>query len=311
MRILFMGTPEFAVPSLQALIDGGHQIVGVFTQPDKPKGRGYKMAFSPVKELALQHDIPVFQPKTLKKGTAYEDIVHCAPELIVVAAYGKILPKNVLDYPKYGCINVHGSLLPKYRGAAPIQWSVLNGDREAGVTTMYMAEGLDTGDMLEKVSTPIGENETSDQLYLRLAKLGADLLLSTVKKAEEGTLCPEKQDDALSCYAPMLSKELSPIDFDKSAREVHNQIRGLSSWPCAYTFYHGKRLKVYESRLAEGKGVPGEVLSRKNFIVACKEGAVEFVSVQYEGSRRMAGADFLRGKQPQVGEILSSREETE
>ena len=311
MRILFMGTPEFAVPSLQALIDGGHQIVGVFTQPDKPKGRGYKMAFSPVKELALQHDIPVFQPKTLKKGTAYEDIVHCDPELIVVAAYGKILPKNVLDYPKYGCINVHGSLLPKYRGAAPIQWSVLNGDREAGVTTMYMAEGLDTGDMLEKVSTPIGENETSDQLYLRLAKLGADLLLSTVKKAEEGTLCPEKQDDALSCYAPMLSKELSPIDFDKSAREVHNQIRGLSSWPCAYTFYHGKRLKVYESRLAEGKGVPGEVLSRKNFIVACKEGAVEFVSVQYEGSRRMAGADFLRGKQPQVGEILSSREETE
>ena len=306
MKILFMGTPEFAVPSLQALIDSEHEVVGVFTNPDKPKGRGYKMAFSPVKELALQHEIPVFQPKTLRKGTAYDDIVACAPDMIVVAAYGKLLPKNVLDYPKYGCVNVHGSLLPKYRGAAPIQWSVLNGDEEAGVTTMYMAEGLDTGDMLEKAATLVGENETSDQLYLRLADIGAELLLSTIKKIEEGTIDPEPQDDALSCYAPMLSKELSPIDFTKSAKEVHNLIRGLSSWPAAHTTYKGKRLKIYESRLAEGKGVPGEIISKKKFIVACGEGAVEFVTVQHEGSKKMAGADFLRGKQPNPGEFLVS-----
>lgn len=304
MKIVFMGTPEFAVPCLDALIQNGYEVTGVFTQPDKPKGRGYKLTPPPVKELAVQHNIPVFQPATLKNGEALEQLKSCAPDLIIVVAYGKILPKAILELPSLGCINVHASLLPKYRGAGPIQWSVLNGEKETGVTTMYMAEGLDTGDMLERISTPIGENETANELHDRLSQLGAKVLLSTVEKAERGELCPEPQDDSLSCYAPMLTKELSLIDFHKPAREVHNLIRGLSSWPAAHTMYQGKRLKVYESRLLEGKGAPGELLDEKRFVVACGDGAVQFVSVQYEGGKRMKAEDFLRGKHLPKGEIL-------
>lgn len=304
MKIVFMGTPEFAVPCLDALIQKGYEVTGVFTQPDKPKGRGYKLTPPPVKELALQNNIPVFQPVSLKNDEALEQLKSCAPDLIIVVAYGKLLPKTILELPPLGCINVHASLLPKYRGAGPIQWSVLNGEAETGVTTMYMAEGLDTGDMLERISTPIGENETADELHDRLAELGAKVLLSTVEKAEERKLKPEPQDDSLSCYAPMLTKELSLIDFHKPAQQVHNLIRGLSSWPAAHTMYQGKRLKVYESRISEGKGAPGELLDEKRFIVACGDGAVQFVSVQYEGGKRMAAEDFLRGKHFEKGEIL-------
>jgi len=304
MNIVFMGTPDFAVPSLRALIESGERVTGVFTQPDKPKGRGYQLMPPPVKELALTHNIPVFQPKGLRNEQALEDLKSCAPDLIVVAAYGKILPKAVLELPKYGCINVHASLLPKYRGAGPIQWAVLNGEAEAGVTTMQMAEGLDTGDMLEVGSTPVGENETASELHDRLSELGAEVLLRTLEKLKAGTLEPKKQDDALSCYAPMLDKSLSPIDFTKTAREVHNQIRGLSDWPAASTIYQGKRLKVYQSRLCEGNGKPGELIDHKNFVVACKEGAVQFVTVQYEGGKRMEGSAFLRGKRPNEEEIL-------
>ncbi|MDD6033738.1 MAG: methionyl-tRNA formyltransferase [Oscillospiraceae bacterium] len=304
MNIVFMGTPEFAVPCLTALVEAGYPVTGVFTQPDKPKGRGHKLQPTPVKEYALQQNIPVFQPKTLKNEEALADLRSCAPDLIVVVAYGRILPRTVLDLPKLGCINVHASLLPKYRGAGPIQWSILSGETETGVTTMYMADGIDTGDMLEKASTPIGENETADQLHDRLSVLGAQLLLSTLKKLEEGTLQPEKQDDSLATHAPMLSKEMSDLDFTRDARSLHNQIRGLSSWPAAQTVWKGKRLKVYESRLCSGRGEPGTLLDPKNFVVACGEGAIQLVSVQYEGGKRMSGADFLRGKPGEKGDRL-------
>ncbi|HIS77155.1 MAG TPA: methionyl-tRNA formyltransferase [Candidatus Merdivicinus excrementipullorum] len=304
MNIVFMGTPDFSVPCLQALLDAGYPVTGVFTQPDKPKGRGYQLAPPPVKEFALTQNLPVFQPKTMRDAETLEQLKGCNPDLIVVVAYGKLLPKEVLDLPRLGCINVHASLLPKYRGAGPVQWSIINGEEETGVTTMYMAEALDTGDMLESASLKIGENETADELMERLSHLGAELLISTVKKAEEGTLKPVPQDEALSTYVSMLDKEMARLDFNKPAREVHNLIRGLSSWPCAYTFYQGKRLKVYRSKLSPMSGQPGELLDAKRFIVACRDGAVEFETVQYEGGKRMPGADFLRGKKPGDHEIL-------
>ena len=282
----------------------GYPVSGVFTQPDKPKGRGYKMVPPPVKELALEKGLPVFQPASLKPDESFETLRSLNPDLIIVVAYGKILPKRVLDLPKYGCINVHASLLPKYRGAGPIQWAVLNGETETGVTTMMMAEGVDTGDMLEQTRTPIGENETADELYTRLSKIGADTLLTTLRKLENDSLLRTPQDDSLSSHAPMLDKTLSPIDFTKDARVIHNQIRGLSSWPAASTTYKGKRLKVYESRLVPMDGEPGTVLDPKKFIVACGKGAVQLVSVQYEGGKRMPADAFLRGKPAEKGEKL-------
>ena len=304
MNIVFMGTPDFSVPCLQALLDAGYPVTGVFTQPDKPKGRGYQLAPPPVKEFALTQNLPVFQPKTMRDAETLEQLKGCNPDLIVVVAYGKLLPKEVLDLPRLGCINVHASLLPKYRGAGPVQWSIINGEEETGVTTMYMAEALDTGDMLESASLEIGENETADELMERLSHLGAELLISTVKKAEEGTLKPIPQDESLSSYVSMLDKEMARLDFNKPAKEVHNLIRGLSSWPCAYTFYQGKRLKVYRSKLSALTGQPGEIVDAKKFIIACRDGAVEFDTVQYEGGKRMSGADFLRGKKPGDHEIL-------
>ncbi|MGI5893650.1 MAG: methionyl-tRNA formyltransferase [Candidatus Merdivicinus sp.] len=307
MRIIFMGTPDFAVPCLQALIDSGHEIAAVFTQPDKPKGRGYQMAPPPVKELALSYQIPVFQPQKLRNNEeAMQVLLQCKADLLVTAAYGKILPKEMLDLPKYGCINVHASLLPKYRGAGPIQWAIINGETETGVTTMYMAEGIDTGDMLEKDSITIGENETADELHDRLAELGAKVLLRTLEKMEAGTLSPQPQDDSQSTHAPMLDKEMALLDFTKPAQQIHNLIRGLSSWPCAYTYYHGKRLKIYRSRLSKNNlhGVPGTLLDSNTFTVACGDGAVELEQVQYEGGRKMSGQEFLRGRKPNDSEVL-------
>ena len=304
MKIVFMGTPDFAVPCLQALLDHPYEVVGVFTQPDKPKGRGYQLTPPPVKELAVSKGIPVSQPTTLRDGTALEQLKIWKPDLIVVVAYGKFLPKEILELPRLGCINVHASLLPKYRGAGPIQWAILNGETVTGVTTMYMAEGMDTGDMLERASLEIGPDETADELHDRLSVLGAKLLLSTVDKAEKGTVQPEKQDDSLASYAPMLTKDLSHIDFSQPAQKIHNQIRGLSSWPAAYTSYQGKRLKVYKSCMRDGSGEPGLLMDPKRMIVACGEGAIELVEVQYEGSRKMSGEEFLRGKKPAEKEFL-------
>lgn len=302
MDIVFMGTPDFAVPCLRALVESGENVKAVFTQPDKPKGRGYKLTPPPVKEYAVSRNIPVYQPVSMKKGeeadNAYELLKELAPELIVVVAYGQILPKRILDIPKTYCINIHASLLPRYRGAGPIQWCILDGEKVTGVTSMIMAEGLDTGDMLIKDSLEIGENETADELHDRLSELGAKVLLDTVKAIKSGDVHPEKQDDSLSNYAPRLTKELCPIDFTKTAKEIHDQIRGLSSWPCAVANVAGRKLKIYRSELdgIHHGGSPGEICDKDKFTVVCGDGfGITFTEVQAEGGKRMKTADYLRG----------------
>ncbi len=305
MRIVFMGTPDFAVPSLQALIDAGHDVCAVYTQPDKPQGRKQILTAPPVKTLALEHDIPVFQPNTLKNEDEQARLRELAPEVIIVVAYGKLLPKAVLDIPPRGCINVHGSLLPRWRGAAPIQWAVIAGDEMAGVTTMQMAEGLDTGDMLLTYETKVGEKETAGELFDRLAQSGAELLTQTLVKLDEIT--PRPQDDAQSCYAHMLDKQMAVIDWNKSAHEIDCLIRGLNPWPIALTTLSGERLKVFAAEKAAGNGEPGTVLEadpKKGLTVACGEGALGLTEIQLVGGKRMKATDFLRGHAIEVGTKL-------
>ena len=302
MRVVFMGTHDFAVPSLQILLDHGYEVCAVYTQPDKPKGRGHKLQPPPVKELALQHQIPVFQPATLRKEEVQAEIRSWNPDVIVVVAYGKLLPKAVLDAPKLGCVNVHGSLLPQYRGAAPIQWTVLNGDKVAGVTTMFMAEGMDTGDMLLKAETPVGEEETSGQLFDRLKDLGADLLLETLQGLEAGTLTSVPQDEAQATRAPMLSKELSQVDWTKSAQQVHDLIRGLNPWPSAVSYLDGRKLKLHASRVREGSGEAGKAFAQDGALwVYCGQGALELTEIQTENGKRMDGKSYLLGHPLQEG----------
>lgn len=306
MRIVFMGTPDFAVPSLQALIDAGHDVCAVYTQPDKPQGRKQILTAPPVKTLALEHDIPVFQPNTLKNEDEQARLRELAPEVIIVVAYGKLLPKAVLDIPPHGCINVHGSLLPRWRGAAPIQWAVIAGDEKAGVTTMQMAEGLDTGDMLLTYETKVGEKETAGELFDRLAQSGAELLTQTLVKLDEIT--PRPQDDAQSCYAHMLDKQMAVIDWSKSAHEIDCLIRGLNPWPIALTTLSGERLKVFAAEKAAGNGEPGTVLEadpKKGLTVACGEGALKLTEIQLVGGKRMKATDFLRGHVIEVGTKLN------
>ena len=306
MRIVFMGTPDFAVPSLQALIDAGHDVCAVYTQPDKPQGRKQILTAPPVKTLALEHDIPVFQPNTLKNEDEQARLRELAPEVIIVVAYGKLLPKAVLDIPPHGCINVHGSLLPRWRGAAPIQWAVIAGDEKAGVTTMQMAEGLDTGDMLLTYETKVGEKETAGELFDRLAQSGAELLTQTLVKLNDIT--PRPQDDAQSCYAHMLDKQMAVIDWSKSAHEIDCLIRGLNPWPIALTTLSGERLKVFAAEKAAGNGEPGTVLEaapKKGLTVACGEGALKLTEIQLVGGKRMKATDFLRGHAIEVGTKLN------
>lgn len=306
MRIVFMGTPDFAVPSLQALIDAGHDVCAVYTQPDKPQGRKQILTAPSVKTLALEHDIPVFQPNTLKNEDEQARLRELAPEVIIVVAYGKLLPKAVLDIPPHGCINVHGSLLPRWRGAAPIQWAVIAGDEMAGVTTMQMAEGLDTGDMLLTYETKVGEKETAGELFDRLAQSGAELLTQTLVKLDEIT--PRPQDDAQSCYAHMLDKQMAVIDWSKSAHEIDCLIRGLNPWPIALTTLSGERLKVFAAEKANGNGEPGTVLEadpKKGLTVACGEGALKLTEIQLVGGKRMKANDFLRGHAIEVGTKLN------
>ena len=306
MRIVFMGTPDFAVPSLQALIDAGHDVCAVYTQPDKPQGRKQILTAPPVKTLALEHDIPVFQPNTLKNEDEQARLRELAPEVIIVVAYGKLLPKAVLDIPPHGCINVHGSLLPRWRGAAPIQWAVIAGDEMAGVTTMQMAEGLDTGDMLLTYETKVGEKETAGELFDRLAQSGAELLTQTLVKLDEIT--PRPQDDAQSCYAHMLDKQMAVIDWSRSAHEIDCLIRGLNPWPIALTTLSGERLKVFAAEKAAGNGEPGTVLEadpKKGLTVACGEGALKLTEIQLVGGKRMKVNDFLRGHAIEVGTKLN------
>lgn len=305
MRIVFMGTPDFAVPSLQALIDAGHDVCAVYTQPDKPQGRKQILTAPPVKTLALEHDIPVFQPNTLKNEDEQARLRELAPEVIIVVAYGKLLPKAVLDIPPHGCINVHGSLLPRWRGAAPIQWAVIAGDEMAGVTTMQMAEDLDTGDMLLTYETKVGEKETAGELFDRLAQSGAELLTQTLVKLDE--IEPRPQDDAQSCYAHMLDKQMAVIDWSKSAHEIDCLIRGLNPWPIALTTLSGERLKVFAAEKANGNGEPGTVLEanpKKGLTVACGEGALGLTEIQLVGGKRMKATDFLRGHAIEVGTKL-------
>ena len=306
MRIVFMGTPDFAVPSLQALIDAGHDVCAVYTQPDKPQGRKQILTAPPVKTLALAHNIPVFQPNTLKNEDEQARLRELAPEVIIVVAYGKLLPKAVLDIPPHGCINVHGSLLPRWRGAAPIQWAVIAGDEMAGVTTMQMAEGLDTGDMLLTYETKVGEKETAGELFDRLAQAGAELLTQTLVKLNEIT--PRPQDDAQSCYAHMLDKQMAVIDWSRSAHEIDCLIRGLNPWPIALTTLSGERLKVFAAEKANGRGEPGTVLEadpKKGLTVACGEGALKLTEIQLVGGKRMKATDFLRGHAIEVGTKLN------
>lgn len=309
MKIVFMGTPDFAVPCLCNLAESEYEIAAVFTQPDKPKGRGYKMIPTPVKAASLEYDIPVYQPLSLRKGddasNALEMLREINPDLIVVVAYGQILPKEILELPKYGCINIHASLLPSYRGAAPIQWSVINGEKLTGVTSMLMAEGLDTGDMLLKRETEIGENETASSLHDRLSIIGAELLIDTIKGIEEGSIIPEVQDDSLSSYASRITKDMSELDFSKSAKELHNIIRGITG----FTTLDGKRLKVYDSRITKISNAEifenGTVTDTNEFIVKCGDGmGLKFYEIQPEGKKRMKTEDYLRGKKIDPGTIL-------
>lgn len=305
-----MGTPDFAVPSLQALIGTGHEVCAAYTQPDKPQGRKQVLTPPPVKVLAQQYGIPVYQPATLKDAAEQERLRALAPEAIIVAAYGKLLPKAVLDIPPRGCINVHGSLLPRWRGAAPIQWAVIAGDKTAGVTTMRMAEGLDTGDMLLKYETPIGARETAGELFDRLAQAGAALLVETLDRLDDIT--PVPQEDSQSCYAHMLDKEMAVIDWAKSAHEIDCLIRGLNPWPVALTTLDGARLKVYAAQPVSGAGRPGEVLEsdpKKGFVIACGADALRLDEVQLVGGKRMKSADFLRGHAVPRGTILGEAKE--
>lgn len=303
MNVVFMGTPDFAVPSLENIAKV-HNVQAVFTQPDKPVGR--KMVLTPpdVKVCAEKLGIPVYQPVKLKDSDSYEIIKELNPDVIVVVAYGQILPENILNIPKYGCINVHGSLLPKYRGAAPIQWSVLNGDKVTGVTTMYMEKGLDTGDILETKEYEIGINDTAGEVFDTLAEMGGKLILDTLEKAEKGQLHPVKQDDSKSSYAKMLDKSMCNIDFSKSNLQVHNQVRGLSPWPVASTKLNGKVLKIFETRLAEGIGKPGEILNTNPLTIACGEGAVVVNTVQLQGKKRMDSKAFLQGHKLEKGTVI-------
>ncbi len=310
MRVVYMGTPDFAVKPLEALISNNYEVVGVFTQPDKPVGRKAVLTPPPVKVVAENNNIPVFQPDSLKNSEGVRILETLKPDVVIVVAYGKILPKDFLAFAKYGCINIHGSILPEYRGAAPIQWSVLDGKEFAGVTSMQMNEGLDTGDILLVEKTKIQENETSGDLYERLTVLGADVLLKTLEAIKNNSLNPQKQDDSKSSYAKMLDKSLSKIDWNLSAQEVHNKIRGLDPWPVALTRFDGKNLKLFRSRVLNeeyNKSAGTVIKSKDGIVVVCGDKkAVLITEVQLEGKKRMSASDFSRGANLSDGMIFES-----
>ena len=297
MRVVFMGTPDIAATCLKKIIEDGMDVVAVYTQPDRPKGRGMKMVFSAVKEVAISHNLPVFQPEHFREEETVEQLRALQPDVLAVVAYGRILPQRVLDIPKLGCINIHASLLPQYRGSAPYQWAVLDGLAETGVSAQYMAAQMDAGDVIGVAKTPIGENETAGQLLDRLTVLGADLLRDTLHQVENGTAVATKQDEAAVTYAPMLDKSMCPIDFTKSARQIHNQVRGLHPWPVATMELKGQRFKVHETRVLDRSGKPGEILelNKQGLVIACGEGAIEIRQLQAEGGKRMAAPDYFRG----------------
>ena len=326
MRIVFMGTPDFSVPALKALVEAGHQVIAVVTQPDKPKGRGKEVQMTPVKIQAMEYGIPVYQPAKVREASFVEVLKGLEADVYVVIAFGQILPKAVLELPKYGCINIHASLLPKYRGAAPIQWCVIDGERETGITTMMRDVGLDTGDMLEKAVIPIEEKETGGSLHDKLSMAGGDLILSTLKKLEEGTLVRTPQTDEGTCYAKMLTKSLGDIDWNQGAVSIERLIRGLNPWPSAYTMWNGKTIKIWAADVIAGReaadflsesGVPAEtgtapgtvVCSDKRGLVVCTGGGLLSIrELQMEGKKRMDTPAFLRGYPIPAGDVFVKKE---
>lgn len=297
MRVVFMGTPDIAATCLKKILADGFQVVGVYTQPDRPKGRGMKLVASPVKEIALASGIPVFQPENFKSEETVEQLRALKPDICAVVAYGRILPQSVLDVPTKGCVNIHASLLPQYRGSAPYQWAVLDGLSETGVTAQYMALKMDAGDVIDVSKTPIGPDETAGELLDRLAVLGADLLSSVLSRFAAGEVTATAQDETAVTYAPMLDKSMCPIDWTKTARQVHNHVRGLHPWPVATAQLGGKWFKIHSTAIVEGSGTPGTILglTKTGLRVACGEGAVEIRSLQAEGGKRMAAPDYFRG----------------
>ncbi len=307
MKIVFMGTPEFAVPTLEALIAAGHNIVGAYTQPDKAVGRKQILTPPPVKVCAEKHGIPVFQPVTLRDGGAEENIKSLSPDIIVVVAYGKILPEAILNLPKYGCVNGHASLLPRHRGASPIQWSIVCGDKVTGVTTMYMAKGIDTGDMLLRCETPIGEFETAGQLHDRLSVMGAELMVKTVTGLEKGEIIPEPQNEEQATHAPIIDKEMGHLKFDAPATDIFNLIKGFNPWPATYFILDGKRVKVFAAKVSgkTDKEAGTVVKSQGELTIACAEGtSLTLTEIQPEGSKRMSAADYLIGHPVAIGRRL-------
>ena len=297
MRVVFMGTPDIAATCLSKILEDGFEVVGVYTQPDRPKGRGMKMVYSPVKEVALAHDLPVFQPENFREDETVAELKALQPDVVAVVAYGRILPQKVLDIAPKGFINIHASVLPQYRGSAPYQWAVLDGQKETGVTAMYLCREMDAGDMIDVSKTPIGENETAGELLDRLAVLGAELLSKTLTRVEKGEAEGVPQDASKATYAPMLDKSMCDIDWTKTAQQVHNHVRGLHPWPVATTVLGGVKFKIHATVVVEGSGEPGTILglTKTGLQIACGEGAIEIRSLQVEGGKRMAAPDYFRG----------------
>ncbi len=299
MRVVFMGTPDIAATCLSKIIADGFEVVAVYTQPDRPKNRGMKLAFSPVKEVALQHNLPVYQPENFREDETVEQLRALQPDVVAVVAYGRILPQRVLDIPRLGCINIHASLLPAYRGSAPYQWAVLDGLKETGVTAMYLCREMDAGDMIDTARTPIGPDETAGELLDRLAVLGADLLAKTLTSIQNGTVTSVPQDHSKATYAPMLDKSMCPIDWTKTAQQVHDHVRGMNPWPVATAQIQDTRFKIYSTAIVDDKtySQPGQLLAltKTGLKVACGQGAVEIRVLQAEGGKRMAAPDYFRG----------------
>ena len=297
MRVVFMGTPDIAATCLKKIIADGFEVVGVYTQPDRPKGRGMKMVFSPVKEVALANDLPVFQPENFRADEDVQALADLKPDVVAVVAYGRILPQRALDIPAKGCVNIHASILPQYRGSAPYQWAVLDGRKETGVTAQHMAAKMDAGDIIDVAKTPIGPDETAGELLDRLAVLGGDLLSRTLTRFAAGTVAGTPQNEAEVSFAPLLDKTLCPIDWNQTAQQVHDHVRGLHPWPVATMELKGQKFKVHATKIVEGSGQPGEILglTKTGLRIACGQGAVEVTQLQAEGGKRMAAPDYFRG----------------
>ncbi|MEE9193550.1 MAG: methionyl-tRNA formyltransferase [Thermodesulfobacteriota bacterium] len=306
MKIIFMGTPDFAVPSLKALIDSKYNVVGVVCQPDRPSGRGRKLTSPPVKILAEAESIPVLQPEKIRTDEFLDEIKFYNPDLICVTAYGKIIPPNILEHPKYGCVNVHASLLPKYRGDAPINWAIINGEKNTGITTMLMDEGMDTGDILLKKEIEIGEDDTSIELSEKLSAIGALLLIETIEKGQNDEIRPLKQNDSEATYAPIIKKEVGKIDWNKSADAIRDLIRGTQPWPGAFTSYNGKNLKIFRASINSQSGDPGKVLVSDGgkLVIGTGQNSLDISELQIEGGKRLKVADFLRGNNLETGTTL-------